>query len=537
MESPSTDENAIDASAEKKSPFSKFLNDLSPIKLSRARVPLYARRLGESSFQNIPLVFSSPHLDRPTSFLQRYCGSNSNAIKPSNLTGAYQGDPKEAAVTTGGAYQGDPKEVVTTGGAYQGDPKEVVTTGGAYQGDPKGEIQGDQRLNNIVEFPYENTWNVDSYEFKEHQAMSTQVLPTTTVDDHAPQNMETQWDSHNVPCFNQPGIPCQQFADSQDNTERRSYCECFAAGIYCEDCCACESCFNKPDYEEIVLENRHKVQLRNPLAFAPPIVKAQNDSLNNTGDENSNTPSARHKRGCKCKRSKCLKNYCECYRAKVGCSDGCHCENCDNSFGKKSESKVHREERCKNQSHEMSNTADVMYDSIKVETANQFLPTWETLTDVNQLVVSTHPQSRVVPSFTSHDMRDCQNVSQAESERGTNLHWWSSALSSKQPSPSKLHSFDDIGEMMEDGLPNFLIENSDPANTVKSGSPNQKRISPPKFQSNEFGLNIPPHMPTARKLVLNMESLSRFPTPTTWFNNEDLMNQAENYHQGNNHDK
>lgn len=32
-----------------------------------------------------------------------------------------------------------------------------------------------------------------------------------------------------------------------------------------------------------------------------------------------------HQRGCNCKRSGCLKNYCECYEAKIGCSANCRC--------------------------------------------------------------------------------------------------------------------------------------------------------------------------------------------------------------------
>ncbi|TYG52324.1 hypothetical protein ES288_D09G017700v1 [Gossypium darwinii] len=312
-----------------------------------------------------------------------------------------------------------------------------------------------------------------------------------------PENME---DSQIVSCFHQIGISCQQFGDrvdqlskskdsskrkrqvyimdrktSPDETEackhcncRRSrclklYCECFAAGIYCEDCCACENCLNKPDYEDIVLDIRHQIELRNPLAFAPPIVNPSDDSPNVTGDENlMNTPSARHKRGCKCKRSKCLKKYCECYRAKVGCSDGCHCEDCDNSFGKKSESMFQRVEKQQNQSHEVLNTTQVMSDSTLVGITNPFLSTWEKLADNNHLTVSTHPYSR------EHDMRDCQNVSQVESEKGTSFHCYSFALSPKQPCRSK--EIDDIYEIMVDGFPNYLMETSNPINTVNFGS-------------------------------------------------------------------
>ena len=40
----------------------------------------------------------------------------------------------------------------------------------------------------------------------------------------------------------------------------------------------------------------------------------------------------RHHRGCHCKRSGCLKNYCECYEAKVACNQTCKCIGCKNMY-------------------------------------------------------------------------------------------------------------------------------------------------------------------------------------------------------------
>ena len=57
-----------------------------------------------------------------------------------------------------------------------------------------------------------------------------------------------------------------------------SYCECFAAGVYCLDSCACENCLNKPEYEDTVLDTRQQIEARNPLAFAPKVVKQTTNS-------------------------------------------------------------------------------------------------------------------------------------------------------------------------------------------------------------------------------------------------------------------
>ncbi|CAA6671740.1 unnamed protein product [Spirodela intermedia] len=82
------------------------------------------------------------------------------------------------------------------------------------------------------------------------------------------------------------------------------YCDCFAAGMYCTDTCACQGCLNRPDYEDTVLETRQQIETRNPLAFAPKVVVHDAAASRVSGDDDKHTPaSARHKRGCNCKRS------------------------------------------------------------------------------------------------------------------------------------------------------------------------------------------------------------------------------------------
>ncbi len=36
------------------------------------------------------------------------------------------------------------------------------------------------------------------------------------------------------------------------------------------------------------------------------------------------------KKGCNCKKTKCLKKYCECYNLKIACNSSCNCERCEN---------------------------------------------------------------------------------------------------------------------------------------------------------------------------------------------------------------
>lgn len=57
---------------------------------------------------------------------------------------------------------------------------------------------------------------------------------------------------------------------------------------------------------------------RNPQAFRPKIKSFVGQAERH------------HTKGCNCKRSGCLKNYCECFEARIACSQNCKCVGCRN---------------------------------------------------------------------------------------------------------------------------------------------------------------------------------------------------------------
>ncbi|CAG9812753.1 unnamed protein product [Phaedon cochleariae] len=98
------------------------------------------------------------------------------------------------------------------------------------------------------------------------------------------------------------------------------YCDCFANGEFCY-MCNCTNCFNNLDNEEHRNRAIKACLERNPHAFRPKIGKAK---------ESGDSAIRKHTKGCNCKRSGCLKNYCECYEAKIACSNNCKCISCRN---------------------------------------------------------------------------------------------------------------------------------------------------------------------------------------------------------------
>ncbi|KAK9229297.1 hypothetical protein WN944_022258 [Citrus x changshan-huyou] len=316
------------------------------------------------------------------------------------------------------------------------------------------------------------------------------------------------------------------------------YCDCFAAGIYCIDSCACESCFNKPEYEETVTDTRQQIQSRNPLAFAPKIVGHADSAANVVEDGNLTTPaSARHKRGCNCKKSKCLKKYCECFQANVGCSDGCRCDGCSNSFGRKTESKYQKVQRWENQSHVKLDAAANVTDSTKTRTIKPFSARWEDLPDMSHLTPLSYSYPEAEASSVSPSMREFQNVRRAHLHQessfqsSVNPHWQSPMSSmpqfhedfaehNRRSSYCKVHD-----TTKEDNMPEIQKDTSTPSNASKADIPNKKQISPPQFQSQELrSSSTPGGLESDHKF--SWKNVPSFPPLTPYSKSKDDIGQT-----------
>ncbi|KAL5662494.1 hypothetical protein ACJX0J_029619, partial [Zea mays] len=111
------------------------------------------------------------------------------------------------------------------------------------------------------------------------------------------------------------------------------YCPCFSGGGYCSDKCGCQPCFNKEAFAETVHTTR-KVLLSRQKRMSMKINRRPEANTEPMEDAHHSSSSTPPKRGCNCKKSSCLKKYCDCYQDGTGCSLFCRCDDCQNPFGK-----------------------------------------------------------------------------------------------------------------------------------------------------------------------------------------------------------
>uniref|UniRef100_A0AAR2IXU7 CRC domain-containing protein n=1 Tax=Pygocentrus nattereri TaxID=42514 RepID=A0AAR2IXU7_PYGNA len=144
-------------------------------------------------------------------------------------------------------------------------------------------------------------------------SMGYAVLPAQYVT-QLPQSAFVTLASSSVIHHSLPRKPC----NCTKSQCLKLYCDCFANGEFCNNC-NCVNCFNNLDHESERLKAIKACLDRNPVAFKPKIGKGKEGESDR-----------RHSKGCNCKKSGCLKNYCECYEAKIMCSSICKCVGCKN---------------------------------------------------------------------------------------------------------------------------------------------------------------------------------------------------------------
>lgn len=213
-----------------------------------------------------------------------------------------------------------------------------------------------------------NNFDIDS-DFNEHLVSNSQKQLKNNNSTIIQNNIDLEINSNESNNNNNNENYCLK-CNCKNSKCLKLYCECFRIGLYCCGC-NCLNCRNLPEYEEERLKAIQHISARNPFAFKPKfiitnklapnkIIPYKKDLKNNSGKnlnissvqeetrddsykninvdiKNINDSQQKHYKGCNCKKSGCLKRYCECFQMGVECTEHCKCTGCKNCINQEKE--------------------------------------------------------------------------------------------------------------------------------------------------------------------------------------------------------